>query len=501
MKKIIVSVCLILTTTGLSASTFVMNEEYTRAYLEILRLRFDAANVIISDQSRKDPSNATKHYLLSYIDFLKVVITEEEKDYNALMENKPERIKSLETVNLRSPWRLYSLAQLNLQSAIASVKAGEYLRAAIDINKAYGQFKENDKKFPDFKPNRAGMGLLHVLIGSIPDSYTWVTGILGMEGDVKKGLNELKEVLSINQAQNPYPYLFNECLFLSTFITFNLSVGNENTDALSQLLQTEKVNKEIRNNPMLIYSASSFYAHQGKNDKAIELLTKRPLDKSYFPFHYLDYLTGVALLNKLDPRARVYFLKYVTNFKGENFIKSAYQRLSWSFLTEGDTASYLTYISRIGMLGGVRMDNDKEALKELERKSIPHTDLLKIRLLFDGGYYTRAIGVVSTVNEDKLKETEKIELLYRKARINHKQGNLKKAKEIYLETYNKGKTSRQYYAANSILNLGNIYEEEGKIKQALWCYNECLNLDYEEYRISIEQKAEAGINRLNRKVN
>lgn len=501
MKRIIISGCLILLTTGLSASSFIMNGEYTQAYLEILRLRFGAANTIISTQSKKDPSNAANLYLLSYIDFLKVVITEEDKDYDALMENKPARVNRLENVNPKSPWRLYALAQLNLQSGIASVKAGEYLRAAVDINRAYSQFKENDKKFPGFKPNKAGIGLLHVLIGSIPDSYTWVTGILGMEGNVSKGLKELKDVLTTPSEENPYPFLFNECLFLSTFVTFNLSVSNENNEALFQLLQNETVSKEIIKNPMLIYSAASFYAHQGKNDKAIELLTKRPLDKSYFPFHYLDYLTGVALLNKLDLKARIFFLKYVTTFKGENFIKSAYQRLAWSFLTEGDTANYRTYISRIGMLGGIQMDNDKEAVKEWKGKSMPHPELLKIRLLFDGGYYSRADELLKTVNEDNLSQLERIEFLYRSARINHKKGDLVKAKEYYLETYNKGKNFRRYYAANSILNLGNIYEEEGKSKQALWCYRECLNLDFDEYRASIEQKAEAGINRLNSNVN
>lgn len=500
MKKIILLLFLVILASGASAKSFIMTTGYTQAYLEVLRLRFETAASLINAESKKDPSNAASIYLLSYIDFLKAVISEEDKYYKVLLANKSARLKQLETVSHDSPWHLYSQAQLNLQSGIASVKTGEYFKAAIDINKAYGQFQENNKKFPAFKPNKAGLGLLHVLIGSIPDTYKWVTGILGMEGNINNGLNELTEILIKSQKENAYPYLFNECLFLSTFVTFNLADNDENTDALMHLLESEKISKEIRNNPMLIYAASSFYSHEGKNDRAIELLTNRPLDKSYFPFHYLDYLTGIALLNKLDPKARVYLLRYVTNFKGRNFIKSAYQRIAWSFLTSGDSIAYHTYISRIKLFGAAEMDNDKEALREMKRNSLPHPELLKIRLLFDGGYYSRAEDLLKTMKPELLIPTERIEFLYRSARIQHKKGNISNAKELYSNTYKQGKNYTMYYAANSILNLGNIYEKEGNFKQAIWCYRECLNLDFNEYRTSIEQKAEAGINRLSSKI-
>lgn len=498
MKKITAFIFLSFLSHSISATTFDMNDGYTHAYLEILRLRFETAHSLINAEYKKDPLNAANLYLNSYIDFLKVVITEEDTHYDNLLANKPERIERLEEISHKSPWRLYSLAQLNLQSGIASLKAGEYFKAAIDINRAYNQFKENDNKFPGFKPNKAGLGLLHVLIGTVPDSYTWLTGALGMEGNVNRGLKELKEILTANPAGNPYPFLFNECLFLSTFVTFNLAGSLENKDALMRLLENEKISKEVKSNPMLIYAVSSFYSHQAQNDRAIELLINRPLDKSYFPFQYLDYLTGVALLNKLDPKARIYLLRYVTSFKGKNFIKSAYQKLAWSFLCEGDTSNYTVYISRIGEFSTGDLDNDKEAIKEFKQKSVPHPELLKTRLLFDGGYYTRAEEQLKFIKPELLQPVEKVEYLYRKARISHMRGKLDQAKYTYHETYRKGKYFKNYFAANSLLMLGNIYETEGNSKQALWCYRECLKLDFDEYRTSIEQKAKAGINRLSK---
>lgn len=495
MKKILLSIAFMLLALQSWPATFIMNVNYEQAYMEILHLRFNKATDIINSEKKKDPNNFSHVYLTSYIDFLKVIISEEQKEYDRLLSAKSSRVKKLESVNSKSPWRLYSLAQLNLQSAMSSVKFGDYFKAARDINKAYSQFTENDRLFPDFKPNKAGLGLLHVLIGSIPDSFKWVSGMLGMEGDVDRGLKELQGVL-LFEPDNQYPFLFTENLFITTFVTFNLAGSDSNTNVLLKLLEDEQVTGQIKDNPLLIYAVSSFYSNRGINDKALVLLIHRPTDSQYYPFYYLDYLTGIALLNKLDTRARFYLLKYVTSFKGRNFIKSAYQRLAWSYLIEGNKEQYKNYIYRVSLFGSDEIDNDKEAAKEAKSGYSVHPELLKVRLLFDGGYYTLAEEIIQTLDPDTLKTNEKIEYKYRQARVSHSKGNLLNAKAGYLETYKLGKNSQSYYAANSILKLGNIYEEEGNSEQSLWCYRECLKLDFDEYRNSIHQKAKAGISRL-----
>lgn len=496
MKKILIA-CLLISVAGqLTAAHFEMTPAYSKAYLEILRLRFSTASSIINREKEKDPSNQADAYLMSYLDFLKALISEEDKNYAVLQSNKIVRINKIQSVSTTSPWRLYSLGQLNLQSGMASAKTGDYVKAALDIKKAYTQFTENQRHFPAFKPNKAGLGLLHVLIGTIPESYRWITGIFGMEGDVKEGLNELQGLLTSVSNDNEYPYLYNECIFITTFITFNLTITDDNVASMLHILENDKSSREIKSNPLLIYAVASFYSNRGMNDKALALLSERPLDESYYEFCYLDYLTGVALLNKLDKSARIYFLKYITNFKGKNFIKASYQRLAWSYLIEGDFAGYKKFISRVKLFGDDKMDNDREAFNEATRNVIPDLRLLKVRLLFDGGYYDPSEKLLNQLSPKTLTEQGNIEYLYRSARINHKKGDLLKAKHLYYETYKKGKAYTTYYAANSMLNLGNIYEKEGNSTQSLWCYKQCFILDFNEYHNSITQKAKAGINRL-----
>lgn len=496
MKKLFLLFFLCMLACQCPASSFVMTPAYQSAYEELLRLRFDSAIRIINKEKVKSPGNANQFYLLNYIDFLKTIISEENQDYKRLLDNKSTRLKQLEAVDSKSPWRLYAQAQVNLQSGIARVKFGDYTQAAVDINKAYRLFTANNKRFPWFKPNKAGVGLLHVLVGSVPDSYKWVTEVIGMEGNVNQGIKELQSLLEISPSNDPYPYLCTESLFITTFITFNLAEDDVNKEIIYNSLRNNKISDEIKRNPLLIYALSAFYLDQGQNEKALTLLLGRPLDKSYYSFHYLDYLTGTALLNKLDKNAKVYFLKYVNHFKGRNFIKSAYQRLAWLYLIEGDYSNYRAYISRILLLGFKDIDSDKEAQHEAENKQQPNIGLLKSRLLFDGGYYEQAERSLNHLNSSHLTERDNLERLYRQARIYHKCGNIPKAKEAYTITFNQGNRSTTYFAANSLLNLGNIYEQDGNKQKALWCFQTCLKLDFNEYRTSILQKAKAGINRL-----
>jgi hypothetical protein len=54
----------------------------------------------------------------------------------------------------------------------------------------------------------------------------------------------------------------------------------------------------------------------GRNDVAINILMKRPGGSNYFPFHYLNFMLGMAKLHRLDPDADLYLKSYLRQFKG-----------------------------------------------------------------------------------------------------------------------------------------------------------------------------------------
>ncbi len=64
-----------------------------------------------------------------------------------------------------------------------------------------------------------------------------------------------------------------------------------------------------------------------------------------------------------------------------------------------------------------------------------------------------------------------------------------------METIRLGKNETWYFAANSALMLGQLYENEKDFNKAAYYYNLCIDMKNHEYENSIEQKAQAGLNR------
>ncbi|MFM8950699.1 MAG: tetratricopeptide repeat protein, partial [Bacteroidota bacterium] len=93
---------------------------------------------------------------------------------------------------------------------------------------------------------------------------------------------------------------------------------------------------------------------------------------------------------------------------------------------------------------------------------------------------------------------DQLEFTYRMARICEKKKMTERAIRFYNSTYVNGKDHTWYFAANSALLLGNIYEKAGDKTKALEWYKKCLALRKHEYQNSIDQKAESGKNRVSK---
>jgi hypothetical protein len=71
------------------------------------------------------------------------------------------------------------------------------------------------------------------------------------------------------------------------------------------------------------------------------------------------------------------------------------------------------------------------------------------------------------------------------------------ALDYYNVVLKQGATSPYYFAANSALNMGDIWASRGMTTKARVFYGKCLSLDYTEYKAGISQEARARLNRLN----
>ncbi len=474
-------------------AAFDFNSNCREAYQDIVNLKFKAAKTKLETEKKISTGNDIPVFLDNYIDFFTLIIGENQNDFNYLQKNKDLRLAKLEKGDSKSSWFLYSQAEVNLQWAFIHVKFGEYLAAVGEINKAYKLLEDNQQKYPSFLPNMKSMGLLHAIIGTVPDNYKWAVNIMGIEGTIKQGVKELNTVVAQSQTNSEYNYLLTESLFLLSFVELNLSKDKDNIEKLYSILGNQK-----EYNPLLTFAKASIAIKTSRNNDAISFLEKRPESTEQYPFYYLDLLTGEAKLNRLDMDADVYIKKYIDNFKGNSYIKAAYQKLGWFSLLVGDAEAYKKNMGLISGKGNDIADEDKQAQKEAESGEVPNLKLLKARLLFDGGYYLQALTILVKEGNAKDFTTEKdqLEFTYRLGRIYHSWGKPDDAISYYEMTIKKGAKSSYYFAANASLQLGLIYEEKKDYKQARKYFEMCPSFKNKEYRNSIGQKAKAGLNRI-----
>ncbi len=475
-------------------ASFEFNDNCRQAYAAIIRLKFSEGEKMLAKERASNPSNRIPVLLDNYIDFLTLLIGEDPAEYAKRKSNRDARLELLKDEDGSSPYQLFSRAEIGLQWAFVQVRFGDHFSAALGIKKAFGLLKKNEKRFPDFLPQKKTLGVLHALAGAIPGKYKWAADLAGVKGSVPQGIAELADTYQAVRSDPSFRFLEEEVLFFLATITQNL--GN-NDAALEKLLRVFEL--ENYNGPLMVFCRAGICMHTGQNDKALEVLSQRRDTAGEFRFHYLDYLKGSALMNKLDGRAVVSLGKYVSEFRGMSYIRAAYQKLAWAALLKDDTSGYRKMMGACARVGASLTDEDKQALTEAKEKNIPNQVLLRARLLFDGGYYQQALDVLLAQKPSQALHSQKenIEFVYRLARIHHRLGNSDKAIAYYGIVIGQSEKLPYYFASNSWLQLGTIYENRNEPEKARKCYQKCLSLTGHEYQDSIDQKAKAGLNRLN----
>jgi len=473
-----------------AAPYFEFTDNAKKAYQNALSLQFDKARALLNQERVTNPDNLITDFVENYIDFFTVFINEDYSEFEKLEPNKTARLKRIALGPTNSPYFLYTQAEIHLQWAIARMKFEENLTALREIRKAYKMLEENQEKFPNFVASKKSLGVMHAMIGTIPDSYKWAVKLVGLDGTITQGTNEIKEVLEYAKHND----LIFEEETLVMYALILLHIGNQSEEAWT-LINSPKLN--AAENPLACFVLASVAMHTGRADLALNYLKNKPTGKEYHPFHYLDYMTGLANLYTLDEGSDVYFKRYLQNFKGQNYIKEANQKLAWHSILFNEGMEYDSYIQRCKTDGSAIIGGDKKALKEAQYGPSSNATLLKARLLFDGGYLKRAEQLLATLQPSSFTSTrDQIEFAYRKGRVYQELGSDQQAIDSYQNTLDSGRYEPYYFACNAALQAGLVYENQGNLTKAKQFYEDCLDITPEEYKNSLHAKAKAGLNRI-----
>ncbi|RZM22572.1 MAG: tetratricopeptide repeat protein [Pedobacter sp.] len=473
-------------------ANFDFNTNCFKAYQAVFELRLGSARQLVATEKRVHPDNAIVPLLENYIDYFYLITADNKLEFDRLKDKYGERLDRIEADKDRnSPYYLYAQAEINLQWALLHGKYGEYFTSAKAVKRANSMLNANVKKFPGFHLNMKGIGLINVFLGNMPDGVLKsALATFGISGNTQKGLAILDKLCE-NLPKSSYEPFYEEVVF---YYAFTLTDIVHSPQAYAK---TMKFTQRIADSSLLkSYLQAYVCLKNAHNEEAISILASRPNTEAYADFPYLDYLMGIAKLNKLDLTAGNYFNRFLQGYKGTNYIKSANLHLSWIAILRGDTGSYSVFTSKVKTNGYSFIEKDKQAINDAAA-GIPNTDLLKARLLFDGGYLNRALGLFggkSAADYRGLKD--RTEFYYRLGRIYDGLGRDEVALGYYQNAINIGKNTKYYFASNAALQMGKIYSRLNDNEKAKAFYAMAINMKDHEFKNSISNEAKQGLKNL-----
>lgn len=479
---------------NISEAKVEFNSNVNSAFDDVYKLKLPKADVLIENELKTNPDNATAYYLKTLSEIIKVFINENKKDYDKLSINIKKNLKIIDKRTLKSPYGKFFKGQLLFFFGITQFKFEDYISAGSHIRDAYLLLKENNKKYPDFLPNNTIMGVIQTFSGTLPGSYKWLISVFGIDPSVKDGMKTLKKISEAKLTANSewQKFKLEARIFEGGLHNFVLH------DELKAWNIINKCTDDWKINLFSSYLRASFLIKINKTEEAIDVLSNRPQSRDYENLDFCNYLLGVSKLNRLDDDADVFLSRYVVNFKGRNYIKSALQKLSWHYLIKGDYEKYNFYNLKISKSGYLFTDEDKQAQKGASSTYIPNITLLRSRLLCDGGYLERALKELENRTSKNFSEKrDKVEFNYRLGRIYQKMGKNEAAIKYFKIVMDDGETLPHYYAMSAGIETATIYESQNDLKNAEKYYRKALTFTKnKEYENSLEQRAKAGLARV-----
>jgi hypothetical protein len=480
------------TTFSYSQNNFKITRGIKQAYYAINDLKLREGQKILDSLKKTEPKNMMVYLIEDYIDFYRIFINEDYREFAELSKNKDIRLAKISSGDKKSPYYKFCQAEIKLHWALSRLKFEEYFTALKEIKSAHDLLSDNSELYPGFILNQKSLSAIHALIGTFPDTYRNLLSMFsGLSGSIKLGASEAAQAINFTKKQES---IFKDEIYtIASFIALHLENDKEKA---WNIVKSARLNTAT--SPLACFVVANIASKTGRNDHAINILIKKPVSKDRLPFYYLDYMLGKSKLYRLDDDANLFLLRFIQNFNGVNYIKDAYLKLAWyELIIKNNDKNYRKYLSLVKTEGKTIVDEDKSAIKDAQLPTFPNTILLKARLLFDGSYYTKVYKYLE-INKSKFPatSTDYPEFNYRMGRVLQMLNQNFEALTRFNNAIQLGKKNDYYYACSSALQSGMIYESMNDKKNAKKYYDICLNIEPQEYKNSLHQKAKAGLMRI-----
>ena len=468
---------------------YTYTDNCSKAYRGYMSLNPELGDKYLKKELISDPYNLLATYISDYNDCLLLLFNGDRRDYEQLKHHQNARLKLLERGDDASPWYRLCKAGIYIHWAFVHLRFNEQLKAAFNFRKSYVLLRENKRMFPKFEYTDIFLGIEEATVGSIPDNYKWIASLFGMKGNVVKGVNSLERFITNHHPGDP---LYEETLVYVAYMNYYLLSDKERA---WQVVSEKEFSTD--NNLLNSFVRVNVALNYRKAEEAIELLQQPQNMAKYnkYPIFYYEY--GYALLHRLDTGAIHKFQLFLEKYHGKIFTQDALQKIACVYYLADNMEEAQRYRKKILSYDNAITDSDKQAVRFAQGSSWPDKTLFKAQLLTDGGYYKRADRLLNVHDADSYSTVaDKLEYFFRKARVNDELGKIDTAIHYYNKAIDLGKDREEQFASRSALQLGFMYENQGKRALAVDMYRLALSMKNHDFKSSIDQQSKAGINRL-----
>jgi tetratricopeptide (TPR) repeat protein len=483
LKKAGLIVCLFLSLNVANAQFWTFDERTAKAYQAVLELRIEDAL-----QAIPQPKTAHEVYVVGLAEAVELLITENAEKFSDYENQFESRIET--------KWKgddadhLFLQAELRLQWAFVYLKFGHEFDAALNLKHAYEIAEECKKKFPKYQSIKKTSGLLQIIIGSVPEKYNWVLGLLGIEGSVQTGLSELESLRGTEGS-----------LQFESNILYALVQGFilQQTQSAVDVLKT--VQSQYPSNKVALFLGAALSIKNSQSEEALGMLKQLNVIEPGIRIYYADYLRGEVFLHRGDYLNSLSAYRwFIDHYDGKNYIKDAHYKIGLCYWLNGNINDADELFEEAKSKGLEESEADKYAARSMADPELPNVKLTKSRYFTDGGYYNQAKGMLeSVVPGDLPTKRDQVEYYYRKARLAHKTNDLVAAKQFYQQTIDVSQDASWYFAPNSCLQMGYILISENNVEKAREYFNKAMDYKKHEYKNSIDSKAKSALAQLRRK--
>lgn len=449
-------------------------------YSEILNLQFRKLEINEAELPSNIPNLSL--YLENLSEISRLIFTENEQLFDSLKKNENTRLKQLKDQETPSPWTDFFRAEIKIQWAFTKLKFGEQWSAVWSLRSAYRIIQDNIEAYPAFRLNYKSLGLLHVIFGAVPDNRQWVLGLLGLEGDTEKGLEELRTLLNDDT-------LFEKEVRLITALIQSYLL--EDHEAALNTLGSGATS--LTHSENYVSALIHMKSHQSARAGTLLESSISQLSNSSAQPLFLYLLAETQLQAGKYDQALVNYELFLTQFKGVNHRKDATFKLGLCWLFQGDPEQAEKFFTQASSLKLTEAETDKNAHKLL-KEGLPDPKLLQLRYAIDGGFYELADSLLKSIQLTDLKPYEQFELIYRKARLSHLRKDHVQAMRLYREVITKEEEIPEtYFVPNSFLQLGYLQLELGNEEMARMYFEKVLTFRRHPYKNSLESKAKIAL--------